>query len=293
MRLIALLTSFALSVFTTHTARANDVRVVPQQKKLSPASDKTRRLAIRVLDGDWGSARPEEIEHLLAVVAEDLLSHFPERQLDPIVVSPSGDGPIVLYAKGPENAYQVRLAARDHAWAEYIYEFSHELLHILVHYERHAPPMNSRHQWFEEALCETVALHSLRNLSSTWEQSPPHTEWTEYASTLARYIELVLEEPHRKLADGVSLAEWFRKNESDLVGKPYLRDKNELVATIFLPLFEQSPSWAALAYLNSGPHDVWGRFESHLSAWHRQSPEEHKRFVEQVMAMFEFAPPER
>ena len=200
MRRIVVGASIALLLLSAHSVRAAELRTDQQQRKNgnSKAAENNRRLVIRVADGDWGDATPEEIASLLYAVADTLLVHFPDRRLDPIVVSATRQDPIVLYQKGPENAYQIHLAAKGRRWAEFVYEFSHELFHVLANYENHAPPKIASHLWFEESLCEAVSLYSLRQLSASWELSPPRAEWASYAPALNSYAGRVQNEPHRQ-----------------------------------------------------------------------------------------------
>ena len=290
MRRVVIYASIVLSLLSAHGVRAADLRIDQQQKKTgkSKVSEKHSGLVIRVADGEWGDAKPEEIETLLYAVADTLLTHFPERQLKPIIVSPTRQGPIVLYQKGPEKQYQVHLAAKGRRWAEYVYEFSHELFHILANYENHAPPRMASHLWFEETLCETVSLYTLRQLSASWAQSPPRAEWASYASALSQYTGRVQNEPHRQLPANTSLEQWFRENGPQLLENPYLRGKNELIANLFLPILEHNHDWQAVGFLNPDvPQGAMG-FYDYLASWHSRTPPEHQEFTRLALRMFQF-----
>jgi hypothetical protein len=290
MRRVVACASIALSLLTAHAARAADVRIDPPQKK--SGGENSRRLVIRVAQGDWGDAKPAEIETLLYAVADTLLTHFPERRLDPIVVSPTRQNPIVLYQKGPGNEYQVHLAAKGRRWAEYVYEFSHELFHILANYENHAPPKIASYLWFEETMCEAVSLYTLRQLSATWEQSPPRAEWSSYAATMTGFTGRVLNEPHRQLPANMSLAQWFRENGPLLLKDPHLRGKNELIANLFLPILEHNRDWEAVGFLNLDAPQGEMAFYDYLASWHGRTPPEHQEFIRLAMRMFQFDTPE-
>ncbi|WP_025916297.1 hypothetical protein [Herminiimonas sp. CN] len=286
--------SIALSILATHDVRAADLRAEPQQKKIgnSNRAENSHGLMIRVAAGEWGDAQPEEIEALLYAVADQLLVHFPQRQLNPIVVSPTYQNPIVLYQKGPANEYQVHLAAKGRRWAEYVYEFSHELFHILANYENHAPPRIASHLWFEETLCETVSLYALRRMSASWAQSPPRPEWAAYAPVLNAYAGRVLGEPHRRLPANASLAQWFKENGPLLLENPYLRGKNELIANLFLPILEHNQDWQAVGFLNLDAPQQKMNFYDYLASWHSRTPPEHQEFTRLALRMFQFDAPE-
>lgn len=244
----------------------------------------TRPLEIRVQKGGWGNAAPEQIETLLQSVAREMLPFFPERRFNSIVVSHSNETPIVLYQKGPKNEYQVFLCAQNNRWAQYAYEFGHEFCHILSNYDRHTQ-MGKEHRWFEETLCETASLYTLRSLAKKWETSPPFPEWQNYAPRLREYSEHFLNEPHRQLPGNTPLAAWFDQHKKDLRASPYLRQRNEVVANLLLPVFEQNPrNWAAIGYLNLQPSG--GTFEDYLNHWYEVVPESQKTVVESTMTLF-------
>ncbi|MEZ5967389.1 MAG: hypothetical protein R3F56_26360 [Planctomycetota bacterium] len=62
-----------------------------------------------------------------------------------------------------------------------------------------------------------------------------------------------------------------------------LRDKNEVVATALLPLFEKEPEhWEAVTWLNAGDPVPGRDFTAYLRAWHEHVPAKHKGFVARV-----------
>lgn len=298
MRRVVAGASIMLSILIAQGVRAADLKTDPQHRKTgnSQSLENSRQITIRVADGDWGDAKPEEIETLLYAVADKLLRHFPQRQLNPIVVSPTDRGPIVLFQKGPENEYQVHLAAKGKkCWDEFIYEFSHELFHILANYENHAPPKITSHLWFEETLCEAVSLYTLKQLAATWQQSPPRAEWAAYAPALKRFTGRVQNDPRRQLPPNTSLAQWFQENGPLLLENPYLRGKNELVANLFLPILEHTQDWQAVGFLNPDApqkQETNIGFYAYLADWHNRTPPEHQEFTRLAMRMFHFDAPE-
>lgn len=250
--------------------------------------------SIHVSDGDWGNAQPAEIESLLNAITAEMLTHFPGRQLAPIEIFPTSRRPVVLYQKGPQNQYQVYLAAKGRHWGEYIYEFSHELFHILANYENHALSGKGRHLWFEEMLSEAASLYNLKRLSAAWKIAVPDKEWSSYVPALNRFTQRALNEPHRRLPENTSLAEWFRDHEESLLGNPHLRAKNEMVAMVFLPLLEQNRDWSAIGFLNPPIEQSPASFQEYLADWYKNTPESNRDFVIHALNLFEFhLPPAR
>ncbi|MDE2584356.1 MAG: hypothetical protein KGN39_03080 [Betaproteobacteria bacterium] len=260
-----------------------------------PAAD------IQVLPGDWGEAEVPEIATLLQAVADTLITRPAQRPRHPIVVSYAAGDPLTLYAKGSQGEYKVHLSARDRRWSQYAYQFGHELCHILAGYDaghqggRGEEPAASAnpHQWFEEALCETAALYTLRTLAATWEAAPPYPGWEDYSPALQSYAERLLDEPHRRLPQEMPLSAWLRAKEPGLRNHPYLREENEVVANQLLPLFEEQPQgWQALASLNRdqaarpADDDVF----RHLQRWYDNAPAGQRAFLRNLLAHLGVAP---
>jgi hypothetical protein len=244
--------------------------------------------AIRVLEGDWGNADIAEIETLLHAVASELWRFFPERSPSKLVVIASKDGPFTFYQRGPNGEYVILLSARNSRWAQYVYQFSHEVCHVLSNHDRHAKP----NQWFEEAMCEAAALFTLRSMASTWESNPSFLDWKDYASNLRVYAERLFREPHRTLPHETSIGTWYAANQQAVRENPYLRDKNEVCANLLLPLFERNPEhWAAIGYLNLDQKAVTASFMEYLESWRSAVPAKHRQFISEVIALFKMPEP--
>ena len=260
-------------------------RVMPQ-----PARDAGElpegRVRITVREGGWGNANTRDIRDVLVAVARELQERIPGRPLAPIVVSHSTRSPISLYERGPRGEYQVLLTARDDRWAGYVYEFAHEFCHILGNYDRHPHFQGAgAHQWFEEALCEVSSLYTLQRFAAEWELAPPSPRLRAYAQELQASADRFLAEKHRQLPPGQTLAAWYAENARRLRGSAYDRDRNEVVATQLLPLFEENPQlWEALGYLNLDAPG--GSFEEYLRTWRDNAPPGMRDSISYVMALF-------
>ncbi len=79
-----------------------------------------------------------------------------------VLVSKGAHGPIVLFKKGENGEHLIKLATEKLHWAQYAYQFSHEICHVLCGYEND----HQGNLWFEETLCETASLYCLRRMSS-------------------------------------------------------------------------------------------------------------------------------
>ena len=240
--------------------------------------------SIRVEAGDWGSASAPDIEAVLRSVAEVMLPEFPHQAGVHVVVRASAAGPRVLAVKSANGEHQVLLHVRDTRWDQFAYQFSHELCHIVSNYDERAVSPARSHQWFEEAVCEAVSILTLQRLALRWQQAAPHAGWAPYAPAFAEYAERLMSSHHRYLPGGTSLATWYGQHGDELERDPYLRQKNELIATALLDLF-QTAGLQAVGYLNVDTHDAHG-FVEYLEAWHDCCPEAHRPLVRRVIELF-------
>jgi hypothetical protein len=104
---------------------------------------------------------------------------------------------------------------------------------------------------------------------------------------LRRFFDHLLAEGHRQLPPHTPLDDWLKDHEAQLRSNPYLRSKNEVVANLLLPLFQEDPqNWAALHYLNLDLDDARSSLAEYLRHWYQNAPLDHKRFVAGVLALF-------
>lgn len=246
---------------------------------------------IRVEAGDWGKARPRDIEAVLTTVADTLLPSFPQHAGERVLVAYSDAGPSVLLEKSRDGVHRVFLKVQDARWDQFAYQFSHELCHIFTNHEHReaAPGVLARdHQWFEETLCEAVSLVALERMTARWEHEPPHPNWQAYAPAFREYAQRLLDERHRALPPNETLGQWFNANREALERDPYLRQKNELLAAHLLSLFETVPgSLEAIGYLNAEQSPPNASFAAYLASWYDCCPGRHRAFVKEVMTLLE------
>ena len=254
---------------------------------------KRRAIVIDVAPGDWGNADVLDIKRVLDSVAGELLSFVepPSSGLS-IRVVPRGGSPKVLYERGAEGQYVIQLTARDGRWFQYVFQFAHELCHVLSNFDHKetsgGQKVDESNQWFEESLCETASLFTLRRLAAVWEVKPPTRNWSGYGNIFSAYGVRLMSEPHRHLPAGQSLRDWYAQNKSSLSDNPYLREKNELVAANLLPLFEAHPElWQSIPYLNPEKTSAGKPFAQYMADWQAASPD--KTLPDQVLALFGLA----
>lgn len=245
---------------------------------------------IRVVEADWGRARADEIDAVVRSTAGVLGRLVDQSAPLAIVVQPAAAHPEVQYDKNARGEYVIALSARDRRWAQFAYQFGHEWCHILANFDHrvsaNGEPL-TQHQWFEEVLCETAALFTLRTLAARWQSAPPYPHWKHYAPWFADYADGMLATEHRRHAQLRVLSSWYEENGDLLARDPYARQRNDFCAAALLPLFEADPSqWNALRYLNLDGAAAEPTFAAYLARWQARVPDTHRRFVATIAAAF-------
>lgn len=240
-------------------------------------------LDIKVSMEGWHDAVPDNIQAVCISAASELWQHFPDRRIEPITVTNSAKGPMVLFGRGPDGERRVLLNVKGKVWAQCTYQFSHEFCHILCNYRE----MKSANLWFEESLCEAASLFALRRMAKTWAMKPPYSNWRSYSSALSDYADEIVRTTLS--LDNLTLAAWFTKNESLLRTNGADRPRNRVVAMALLKILERDPHhWQAVGYLNQwDAKDAEQSFATYLSDWHRRVPNVHQPFVKEVARLFE------
>ena len=246
--------------------------------------NKSNNPTIKVSPNVWGGAKIESIQKVLESTAKQFTPYIWQKNLKPIHVSRSRTGPIVLYRRGPNGEYLVRLSAQKTFWNQYAFQFAHEFGHIICGYKKGDQSNN----WFEESICETASLYALINMTKDWKQKPPYQNWKSYANAFAKYAnERIKKNPWPK---NISVANWYRKHKNSLEKNPANRERNVKLASKFLPLFTQNPQgWGSCAFMNKKQSDNKRSFKKYLLDW-RDSCQSYaqKKFVTQFIIGFGF-----
>ena len=255
---------------------------VPTIEPKSAAKEKKSFPEIRVIKADWGGASLHDIGKVLNSSARQLWPHASQEQLKPIIVDRSRTGPIVLFRRGNEGQYIVRLDTHKTFWSQYAFQFSHEFCHIMCGYKAG----DQSNQWFEESLCETASLFAMRRMRKEWEEKPPYPHWKSYAPALEKYAQERLDS--HAWPDSLTVTEWYDRNKEKLKENPTDREKNTTIATKLLPLFEQRPeNWGAVAFLNIHKTKDPRSFSTYLADWRRACKlAGDKEFVWKLAKMF-------
>src|SRR6185503_2082204 len=174
---------------------------------LLPAQEAREPLVIRVAARGWGEVATADITRVLQSAGAALAVHFPDRKFPPIEVSRSSTTPITLFQRGSAGELRVRLNVEGSYWAQFSFQFAHEMGHIVCGFEEYANP----NLWFEETLCETASLFVLGRMGESWKTQPPYPNWKDYAGALQKYRDDRIAQA--KLPEGRTLAAWFPEQE--------------------------------------------------------------------------------
>ena len=211
-------------------------------------------------NGNWGGTSLRTVRAVLESAFDVLLDAFGKLPDAPVCVARWNQDPRVFYDYRP---YQIRISARDTYWCQYVYQFSHELCHVMTNFDRHK---EHKHKWLEESLCELASLFVLHRLATTWKDHPP--------AEIAGAVEFA---PHfRAYADDVGnvqtdrhdLPHWLTKHIDTLEANPFNRELNRTLAVTLLDRFLEDPSlWRDCGWLDHWDPSANETFRDYLDSW--------------------------
>ncbi len=242
-----------------------------------------------VLDNkDWEGAKPEDVQAVLDSTLSAITPYMNIHPLGNILVRHTQKAnPDSLYEKGPHGEYIIELSSGGNHWAQYVYQFSHEMCHLISNYDL-APNNSSRQQWVDESLCDAFGLFTLQQMEAQWETKPPYPNWKDYAHNFSQYADDELKQPYRKLPDGMKFGAWFANHQQQLSDDPYAEQRHlsEVVSTQLLPIFAAKPeSWTALNFLNLGDDSRDKSLLMFLADWQTNTPPEIQETLGQVQQL--------
>lgn len=245
---------------------------------------------LMIMQGAWDGASCNDIGALLQNMTQNFAANLPDAK--PLVIQVKNDtqyGPMTVHKRAPGGERIILLNTGGTSWAQYSYQYAHELCHALV-MEKEFKGEQKGCFWFDEALCETASYYTMLRMTETWKTEPPYPNWTSFAPHLKGYVDDTMTRYAREeaLPADMTLAQWFRKNEAALIANSTERKKNALVAKQLLPLLVADPSqWNAILYRHEKPCED---FTEYLQNWYGAVPEKHKAFVKKILDLFEVNP---
>ena len=227
---------------------------------------------IEVVRGSWGEVTIPEVQKVLVLTGKQLFPLTEKRNWDSILVKQSGSGPIVLFERGQKGEYIVYLDTHGRYWCQYVFQFAHEMGHIICGYHKE----NQKYLWFEETICEVASLFALQSMSKEWKDSPPFPNLKKYAEEFNQYAMNRMNKNF--FSDPNKFSDWFLQNKDDLVKNPIDRSMNGKMACL---------------HLNKRKNYATHRFDQYLYRWKENCPlAGQKAFVQKLSKLFGILLPE-
>jgi len=235
---------------------------------------------IQIVDGGGWDTDPEFIATVVGYARNPFSQALAmDPQVPTLVVARHDEQPRTFYRDATrEDRIQIRLNARgtDPGWI--VFQFAHELCHVITNYDK-IPPTSF--QWLDECFCEVGSLFALQEVSKIWlNESDGDPTWIHYGKCLALYAETRISLPEHTLPSGTPFLPWLATKlpqlERDCGGS---RETNTVIAKQLLPVFlADSSAWCAMRRMNTWNFHPGMTLVEYFDAWQRAAGE-HGRFV--------------
>ncbi len=245
---------------------------------------KAASMAAFRIETEGFAASEADIRAILTSAGRELWQHFSGHKIELMVVARGHEGPITLFQRNDRGEIVVRLDTEKTFWAQYAYQFSHEFCHVLCGFKEG----NRQNKWFEEMLCETASLYTMRAMSRSWKKDPPYPNWKDYRDSLREYADDVI----RKRNNVYELYEkglpgFYQAHRMTLEKEPTSRDLNGAMSIVMLQLFEERPErWESIRWLNGVATRKGDTFAVYLQNWHDAAPAKHQVFISKIAALY-------
>ena len=230
---------------------------------MTKIAESKERAPLIVENGNWGATSLRAIHGVVESAYTVLIEAFEKEPEDIIHIIPwNQEHPLVVYDRRP---YQMYLSAWDKYWSQYVYQFSHELCHILTNFDR---SQQHKHKWFEESLCELSSLFVLHRLAEIWAESPPAGvfEAADFAPNHREYAEYI--GAKYSISSSEDISGWLSENIHTLETSSEERELNGVVAIALLDCFREDHSlWKECGWLNHWDPKENEAFPDYLDSW--------------------------
>ena len=238
-------------------------------------------IKLTVQGNNWGTGRHDDISAVLRSAKVQVAQHLREDVEATIDVARWENDPETQRDVGHPTSYKIWLSAKDTYWAQYTYQFAHELCHVVADYEQRFEKPN---QWFEESICEMASLFTLRSMGAAWKEDPPYSHWAPYGASLLEYAHTTAANVSGEIPNDVEWIEWMCKHEELSRTNPYERIGNRIIALRMLPLFEDYPQgWNAIQRLPTSEVRI-GAF---LTQWEEAADPRDRDFIQRIEGTLE------
>lgn len=235
-------------------------------------------------ESNWGNASIDDIvavlESVINIFEEFLIkSMIPTRGA--LIQNSSQHQPPIDHPRYYKNLNKnnIFLSSTDKYWAQYAFQFSHELCHHFMDCDY--DPVNDCYGWIEESLAELASIFILKEMSIRWKNNPPYQNWVDFADVLNNYSLSKIDEFKTQLK--LPFYDWFQLKQNDLRKDRYKRTENGIIAITFLPLFDQQPNlWRSIQFFNKIPKKQDLCLNQLFEKWKSLIPDEIKPIFESL-----------
>ena len=237
-----------------------------------------RHVVVLHHDGEWGSISPSCISSLLDNVDSVLELPWGSRHLSNTCISVLREHNADHPSSWPKSGL-IYLTALDGFYCKYIFQYAHELCHVLI-----GKGFLKKHQWFEEVLCEVSSQFALSRIASTWKHSPFPYAVSGYHAAVLDYLNDRALSAH-PLDPGVSINDFFTASIASLEADSCIRNINTLFANRILPTFLRNDSlWSSVPFMCDAPAS--STFREFLLHWEKKCPSGLRPCVDEISSIF-------
>lgn len=223
----------------------------------------------------WGQAQLQDITKLLDSIVFDFYANLDLRLITEkkvYVINSKKKVPPTDYPEfiKSDKSNLIYLCTTDMLWAQYSYQFSHELCHHII--DRDFYLVNDKFGWFEESICELASICCIDKMSQTWLTNPPYPNWSNYSTSLGDYVTEIIGNTENEISKPFKI--WLMETLDEFFKDRYKRKENRVVALQLFPLFKHRPElWATIQYLKLIEVTDEMTFDSFIDTWTKVVPE--------------------
>lgn len=224
--------------------------------------------------GDWGDGDAELAARICTLAMDEALRHLTPGEIAglPRLIEIVQDrrGPFAALAEPGLPVVTLHLNTRDRRWAQYVFQFGHELGHVMANYRR-VDFRTNPHQWLEEACCGALTIFCMDRMGRR-AMADPASPVHGLAAELIQYAEDRRRDYER---DGVVVApqRWLAAHAAELSAARGLVAPATAFVTWLERHFQEQPKLIpSLRYLNQWSPTEVGSLGSHLQRWRERAP---------------------
>ncbi len=171
-------------------------------------------------------------------------------------------------------------------WCQFIYQFAHELCHLMT-YDSKEAIIPSEIMWLLETICEASSFCTLAVLAKQWQDKPVIFEDPSYFTSIEKYYAGLIESIPDLSND--ELISCFLKNVEYLRTNSTDRELNKVFAKKLHNLLLDTPLyWKPIQYICSSKIDSKMSTREMLNSWYQNSPSAVKQAVLTLLLAFGF-----